>query len=234
MTAWKAKVWKELYEYSDSLCVTKETANLEDILCFTNSQGKEVIGTVREFHDEPGVVLMPLWMIYSIQITQRLRMKVMEKIRCTKIFFKPYNSGFTNLPNWIRDLQTGMNLYKSITVGTTIPMNVGGFLQLYIDRVYPETHTTFFIANGGGVNVEILPSFEEAPPKPVAPSMDSHFVSKPFHLRDEPPEKLHVFGGTTYGFMGKADTSRTPAQNAYLAAKQRVEETNTYCEKIDK
>jgi hypothetical protein len=168
-------------------------------------------------------------MIYTIPLAQGLVLTNIDKIVCTKIYIKPYHKDFTKLHNWIQELEQSLNQYKSITCKTTIPVNVGGYQQIYIDRIYPDTYKTFHIFNAGSIDIEIVRSFEEEGASPIdikpfsSPSFP-HFVMLARHLRtDTVPESVHIFGGTTYGFMGSTNTDKTPSENAFIAAKKRLE-----------
>ena len=228
MTCYTAKISTANYEFSDSFLVPKDIANIGDILSFTNSQGKSVIGSVHGFHEEPGIVYMPLWMIYTIPLATGLQLNHIYKVPCTKIYIKPFHKDFTKLPEWVKELEQSLNHYKTLTCKTAIPVNVGGYQQIYIDRICPDGHKTFFISNNGDIDIEIVRSFEEegALPierKPTQSSSFPHFVMLPRHLRKDPiSDSGQLFSGTMYGFMGNTNMDRTPTENAYIAAKKRL------------
>jgi len=229
MNKFIAKISVINYEFTDSFLVPNGVAEIDDVLAFTNQLGIRITGTVVGLHDEPGCVYMPLWMLYTLKITHGLSMETVETVGCTKIIIKPYNKDFIKNTNWSKELECSLNKFKCVSSKTTIPVNIDGSQQIFIDRMFPETHKTFsFHKNTGNVEISILQSFEEDEiikrnNKKSDFSNIPYLVMVPQRLRMHPLyETLSPFSGIGNTLIGDTDTTKTPAQNAYAAVMKRM------------
>ena len=161
------------YECSDRILLPQSFATemmvcLNDLLVLTNSKHQCVYGTFYGTHtDDPTVIYIPSWMVYSLDILHSITVAHLPKTRCSALQLQPHSAAFRNHPNFYKLLNTALFNYRSITQKQRIPLLVENKIEyLTIEGIYPEDISTCFVYNCGKVDIQIVEPLENEKPVP--------------------------------------------------------------------
>jgi hypothetical protein len=205
-----------LYECSDRIVLPRTYIDSmsiaeNDLLMLSNIRNQSVYGTVFGAHSgDDSHLFIPSWMIYSLDLLHPIQISHLAKHRCSALQIKPHSCRFRNHPNFIELLNRAIQLHRSLTKGTRIPLLINDEIEyLFIENALPSEHSTFFVHNCGGVDIQILKAFETEEPSPT------------YLFKGPILQNPMTFIGRGY-VLGGAPPLTTPQEAAAAAARKRM------------
>jgi hypothetical protein len=173
------------------------------LLQISNKINKHVTGTLHNIYGwgTEEVIYMPAWMICKLDVTENLSISSVPIHVCKKISLRPHNSGLLLVEDWHLKFAAAIRTYNTLSIETRIPMVIDDkYMFMSIVALNDNTHSTYYLANGENIDIELLEPVESLVCRPVPtpflyrdPTKTITYIERPFtglsHVLGDAPSR---------------------------------------------